>query len=287
MSDVWVGLAHLTGTFNEDRIERGAYVHAVAIAADEPDLRDKVDAATRELGYLLLELEAVEPLADRAERRHASYALLELGVRAARGNVEFGVFHIYESDDDEDDEDAEESEDLGGLLFQAEVEGQIVKVHRRPVPDEPTHGFVSVVGETWVVLQTIDARMRLDGYSAIRLEDVTDCRSEDDHSFTAKALSLRGDRPARPGVDATGLANLLSSAQRQFGLVSIFIERHAPDVCYIGRVLEVNSTDLTLEPIDPEARWQEPEVYELHDITRVDFGGSYEQALALVAATAD
>jgi hypothetical protein len=42
-----------------------------------------------------------------------------------------------------------------------------------------------------------------------------------------------------------------------------------------------------LEPIDPHAQWDDPEVYELRHITRVGFGGSYEQALALVAATVE
>ena len=285
MPELWVALAHVKGVFEGDDVERGAFVHVVSLASDDLDLRDKVDAASGELGYLLLGLEDVELLTDRAERRLATYSIFELGVHAARGTVEFGTFHIYESDEEENAEAPEDGEDVAALLVRARADGLVVRVRRRPVPDEPVHGYVSTVGNAWAVLQTIDDRIRVDGYSAIRVEDVITARCEEEDSFTPRALSLRGDRPADPGVDATGLCQLLRSAQQQFGLVSIFIERLAPDVCYIGRVLEVTPTELTLEPIDIEARWEEPEAYELRDITRVDFGGSYEQALALVAAT--
>jgi hypothetical protein len=41
---------------------------------------------------------------------------------------------------------------------------------------------------------------------------------------------------------------------------------------------------VTLKKIDPDARWGDTKRYRFRDLTKVDFGGGYEEALMLVAA---
>ena len=51
----------------------------------------------------------------------------------------------------------------------------------------------------------------------------------------------------------------------------------------IGRVVSIVSGKLSLLEIEPGAVWEEtPTRYSLEEITRVDFGGDYEDALYLV-----
>jgi hypothetical protein len=66
-------------------------------------------------------------------------------------------------------------------------------------------------------------------------------------------------------------------------LITIHLEETKPDVCYIGRIIDLNSEQLTLLEIDPDAEWDyKPEVFSLREITQVNFGGGYEDALYLV-----
>jgi hypothetical protein len=56
-----------------------------------------------------------------------------------------------------------------------------------------------------------------------------------------------------------------------------------PDVCWIGRVLGVDRNRVSLLEIGPDAKWDEkPTEFTLSEITRVNFGGEYEDALHLV-----
>jgi hypothetical protein len=49
-------------------------------------------------------------------------------------------------------------------------------------------------------------------------------------------------------------------------------------------VLDVDDRLVRIQEIDPDAAWRrEPSEYRISQITRVDFGGGYEEALALVA----
>ena len=78
-----------------------------------------------------------------------------------------------------------------------------------------------------------------------------------------------------------------SPGARAFPLVTIHREKVEPDICEIGRVVQVRDGRVSLLEINPDATWNaEPKQYRLRDITRVDFGGDYEEALGLVGGRA-
>ena len=88
--------------------------------------------------------------------------------------------------------------------------------------------------------------------------------------------------PKKPRIDrkCRGPPNV---SRRSFPLVAIHRERVNPDVCWIGRVTGVDRGRVSLLKIDPDASWDaEPKEYRLNEITRVNFGGDYENALHLV-----
>ncbi len=76
---------------------------------------------------------------------------------------------------------------------------------------------------------------------------------------------------------------MLLSAGRSFPLVTVHREAIDPEVCWIGRILGVERSRVSLLEITPDATWEEkPECFRLSEITRVNFGGDYETALHLV-----
>lgn len=66
-------------------------------------------------------------------------------------------------------------------------------------------------------------------------------------------------------------------------MVTIHREGVDPDVCRIGRVVGINGGRVWLQEINPDATWDAtPLPYPLAEITRITFGGDYENALHLV-----
>jgi hypothetical protein len=157
----------------------------------------------------------------------------------------------------------------------------LVRVERPSITEDRLDGFVVGLSEKLVLLHLLDRSLFLDGYSAVPLRHVETARVLDDHdSFADRALRLRGERPlAQPKVLLHDLASLLSSADGLFPLVTIHAERLHADECYIGRARRMTRTAVELREIDPAARWGRIESYKFRDITRVDFGGRYEDAL--------
>jgi len=91
-------------------------------------------------------------------------------------------------------------------------------------------------------------------------------------------------KPKKPRVSVANIEELLLTAGRAFPLVAIHREQIDPSVCWIGRILGVGQGRVSLLEIDAGAVWDDkPNIYRLNEITRVNFGGDYENALHLVA----
>lgn len=79
---------------------------------------------------------------------------------------------------------------------------------------------------------------------------------------------------------------MVTSAAAAAPLLSVFVEFDRPDICWIGSVTSLDAKKLRLLEVDTQAEWKRtPRSIDPADVTRVDIGGSYEEALTLVAGS--
>jgi len=158
----------------------------------------------------------------------------------------------------------------------------------RPFEQGSINGYVLAVGPRWLLLALVSGDIRFNGFQCFRLRDVRELQIPHPHArFVQAALKKRGERvPKKPRVAVASIGELLQSANRSFPLVTIWREEVDPDGCWIGRVRDVDRRRVALLEINPDARWHdEPTDYRLSEITRVDFGGDYEDALSIVGGS--
>lgn len=169
------------------------------------------------------------------------------------------------------------------LLLDAMRERRVIRLGRS-VEDAPATGYVVAVGPGLVLLAVVSDAVRLNGYECFRLSDVTFVETHPYGAFIEAALEARGQPlPGRPPVSVDSIEDLVTTAGEAFPVVTVHLEKTDPDVCWIGKVLEVLDGHVALREIGPDAVWEPvPVAYPLQDITRVDFGGDYEAALYLV-----
>lgn len=160
---------------------------------------------------------------------------------------------------------------------------QLVRFNTR-FDDTSIRGYVSDVGADFFLLALVSDRLRWDGFECFRIKDVQDLRPDPYVGFVEAALKKRGlRRPRKPKIDLQSVEHLLLSAGKAFPLVTIHMEKKDPDVCFIGSVRGVSDGKLSLLGISPHAQWDtNPDAFPLRRITRVNFGGEYEEALHLV-----
>lgn len=171
-------------------------------------------------------------------------------------------------------------------VLQTAVEGYLPACVRRRAPMDESSMFGWVVGlsKRWVLFHEIDGdTLWPNGYVALRVKDVRRAALLGDHwdGLWGKVIALRGLVPVpQPDVLLVDLPGLLSSANSAFPLINVLTEDLYPDECYVGRVRKISARSLHLDEMTPAAKWEEKSVrYKLKDITSVEFGGGYLDAL--------
>lgn len=153
---------------------------------------------------------------------------------------------------------------------------------RRRFDERWIRGYVLGVGPQFFLLAGM-TDYRFSGFSCLRIGDVRQLRADSQRAVAAKVLRLRGEKtPRRPGIILDSMATILASASKLFPLVVVYREAARPDVCWVGRMIEVDNKSLHLLDLNPDATWdKEPTQHRLREITCVEVNGDYETALYL------
>lgn len=162
--------------------------------------------------------------------------------------------------------------------------GRYGELHRSIDGTESLRGFVVGVGAHWALIEKADSDIFINGFVAVRVEDIVDFELPD-HDFIERGLAALGEeRQDPPAIDLDTDEGLVRTLGEAFGLVAVFIEADDPDVCFVGQPRVVTRDALSLFEVTPSAEWEgELTEYAFEDVTRVDAGGRYERALSLVA----
>ena len=146
-------------------------------------------------------------------------------------------------------------------------------------------GYVLDVGPKFflIALQSGD-QIRFDGFACHLIAHVKNLDRDPYSAFAEAALKRFGQRtPRKPRVNLETIEGLLLSVSKSFPLVTIHREKIYPDVCWIGKILEIERGQISLLEIGPNAKWdREPYRYKVREITTFEFGGEYEKALHLI-----
>ena len=168
----------------------------------------------------------------------------------------------------------------------AAIAGRSLVCITRKVEAGTAKGYIVDASEQWQVLLLIGGGISYEGFQVFRLQDVTSLEMRAPYAdFYEAAIRKRGlRRPRAPKLDLSSAQALVQSAGKRYPLITIHREKADPEVCHIGQVVSLSASSVSLLEVGPDAIWEDlPTKYRLAEITRVDFAGPYEEALALVA----
>jgi len=156
----------------------------------------------------------------------------------------------------------------------------------REAPGAHASGVPVAVGRAWVVIARLSDDVRIDGFEAQRIADL----SQIERKFRGRAFFIRALRvkqahlPSAVGLATHSTRALLESARRLFPLVGVYREPGTAGVD-IGRIVDLSPAGFRMRVLNPNAEFDDRvDRFKYADITRVIFGGEYENTLARVAA---
>ncbi len=175
------------------------------------------------------------------------------------------------------------AKDIREQLTSALRDRQLMRFHRR-FENGWVRGYVVGIGPVFVMLAEVSDHLRFNGFGCYRLPDIKNLQSAPYPEFVESALEKTGQvQPETPAVALNSIDDIMATAGALFPIVTIHEETGGPGVCHIGAFVSLEGGVVWMRDIGPDAVWDaQPTARRLDDLTRIDFGGAYETALALV-----
>ena len=285
MTDIWIGLVDAVPIDPAGSEFGGAYVHVLAPAEDRLELLAAAEDVLAEHELRVADLDDAEPMRI-ALRRPLDPELLELALDAAlEREPRLGAFHWYPAQRDTDPTALSTSwTDEPRATMSAALERRTLMKVRSRYESEGATGYVVGLGTRWALLHIVNDDVTEDGFLATSLEMVAEIETVDpEQSFLPRVMAMRPPTMRPPEIDLDDTRGLLQSAQRSFPLLTIQTEEHHPGACYIGRIAALDDDAALFHLVSPAGEWDHEDEYPYETITRIGFGGRYEEALALAA----
>ena len=163
---------------------------------------------------------------------------------------------------------------------------RVIKVWREGMDRYALTGCIVDTSDEFLVVHCMSDAIRLDGYSLIRITDITSIDRDPRYGdFYEKALKLMKDKPRRPkNLRLENMYSVLQSLDENYPLISVEREKVKNDECAIGKIHMMSENMVVLKWLTPDAKWKgNSPRYRLRDITKIDFDTSYINVLATVA----
>jgi hypothetical protein len=163
-------------------------------------------------------------------------------------------------------------------LFKAQSKRQMVRIERAALLDKYDHGFVLAVSPELVLIRNA-VDFTIDGYSVIRISDITSYRSGRYERFIEKIYreeGWMGEIGESPSVDITNLRSLLHSLMGSGKNIIVECERPGDDAFYIGKPVGVTKAGVSMRCFDALGQWDSSSQQIVYDqITKVRFEEKY------------
>jgi hypothetical protein len=162
----------------------------------------------------------------------------------------------------------------------------------REALERPGYHLIGVpvaIGRQWVILARMDDAIRLDGFDALRLADVSSVKTRfRNRQFYLRGLaSKRRIASLRQTYRLESTRALIRSVQEQNPLLTVEREAGQVDGADVGRVVTFGNGSFSMRTISPNADWRKGRVrINYEDVTRIGFASEYEETLSSVAGLA-
>lgn len=156
----------------------------------------------------------------------------------------------------------------------------IVEIRRGAISDDFLRGIILSCSHDTVLLSCLDDNFYWNGFALIRTGDVSWYRIFDQpDDFIFKVQRELGLHPQCPSaLDCHDIKTLCHGIHSHFPLITVYQEK-SEDCCYIGIITKTTAQTFSLYEIDPRAQWEKEYRYYYRKISKLEWGGGYENAL--------
>lgn len=157
----------------------------------------------------------------------------------------------------------------------------LVEIYRDRLASEPLVGRVIRRSPNIFIMEKRDELYRLDGFVAARPSDITRMKwGGRELEAGARIAERTNEMIDLPDVAFLEISSALTSFERRFGYVSLYVERISSNVAFIGEVIKLDDDFVHIRQFGTLKEMARSDLLmRLDEITRVEADGNYERKL--------
>ncbi|HEV2540678.1 MAG TPA: hypothetical protein VGU03_13380 [Frateuria sp.] len=172
-------------------------------------------------------------------------------------------------------------------LREAQQQQSLIRLWRAELEHGSFCGYVGGVGREFFLLWVVGDGITYDGMYVMRHRDVSELETPDKHHvFMEKALKHKQLLPRTPrGFPLDSIREVVQAAGKLAPVIGVHVDSEdEAEVCYIGRLVDVEEDGFTLQEISPDAEWlREASFFAWDEVSTISMEDGYAQALLAVA----
>ncbi|PXV56980.1 hypothetical protein SAMN04487785_109104 [Dyella jiangningensis] len=172
-------------------------------------------------------------------------------------------------------------------LREAQQKHQLVRLWRGELEHGSFCGYVGGVGREFFLLWVVGDGITYDGMYVMRHRDVSELEAPDKHAvFMEKALAIKHLMPRPPrGFPLDDIRSVIQAAAAQAPVIGVHVDSEdESEVCYIGRLINVEEDGFNMQEISPDAEWlREASFFSWDEVSTVSIEDGYAMSLLAVA----
>lgn len=174
-------------------------------------------------------------------------------------------------------------------LREAQQNRQLIRLWRGDLEHGSFCGYVGGVGREFLLLWVVGDGITYDGMYVMRHRDISELEAPDKHHvFMEKALTLKQLMPQLPqGFPLDNIREVVQAAGAQSPVIGVHVDsEEEAEVCYIGRLIDVEEDGFNLQEVSPDAEWlREASFFSWDEVSTISIEDGYAQSLLAVAGT--
>jgi len=172
-------------------------------------------------------------------------------------------------------------------LREAQQSQQLIRLWRAELEHGSFCGYVGGVGREFLLLWVVGDGITYDGMYVMRHRDISELEAPDKHhEFMEKALRHKQLLPRMPrGFPLDAIREVVQAAGKLAPVIGVHVDsEEEAEVCYIGRLVEVEEDGFTLQEVSPDAEWmREASFFSWDEVSTISMEDGYAQSLLAVA----
>jgi hypothetical protein len=154
--------------------------------------------------------------------------------------------------------------------------GRLIRLKFKDI--DPINGILLDYNDDWILIKSNPVDYILDGYFVIGNRNLKTIEYGENEKWKEKVIKLkRPETPTKARIPLDSFDKIIRTLTKRYEVFTIYKKEN--DVCWLGRLKEIDDKTLTIDDLNPKGKWDGQMTFKISDIRVIEFDTDYINSL--------